>query len=200
MQATNNRFGKIVVTVALMFGILVGSVAAATVAAEAPTDADSLAGHPLVGAWLAMVPGPPDTPAVANPTIFTADGQVMLVAPGTRAEPNGVRVASGGIGTWESTGERSGAFTAVRVLSDADGAYLGTATIEGHLTVSDDGLTNSDTSPESKITIRDPAGNVVSVVPGHRDLQPVTSTRIAVGSATLQSGPGGCGECGPLAS
>ncbi len=199
MHATNSRFGKAVASVALIVGIVIGSVVAATVAAGAPKEVDTLVGHPLVGTWLALVPGQPGAPAVANPTIFTADGQVMLVAPGTRADERGVVVASGGIGTWESTGERSGAFTAVRVLSDADGAYLGTSTIEGHLTVSDDGQTNSDTSPKSKVTIRNPVGEVVQVIEGHRDANPVTSTRITALSTALETGLH-CGDCGPLSS
>ena len=198
MVATTRRFGREIVTVFFLVLLLGGSVFAARVAASADQPAEDLTGHPLVGVWLALVPGAPGTPAVANPTIFTADGQVMLVAPGTRSEQNGVSVASGGIGTWESTGERSGAFTAVRVLSDADGTYLGTATIEGHLTVSEDGQTNSDTSPRSKVTFRNPAGEVAQVVPGYRDLHPVTSTRIVAG-ADREAGPT-CGQCGPLES
>jgi hypothetical protein len=86
---------------------------------------------------------------------------------------------SGWVGSWEPTGERSIQFTAVQVLSDANGAYLGTATVHGHPMVSEDGQTFVDADPASTITIRDPAGNVVTVLSGGA---PVTATRIGVAS------------------
>jgi hypothetical protein len=42
-------------------------------------------------------------------------------------------------------------------------------------------MTFIDDSPESRVTIRDPAGNVVSVIEGARVTQPVTGTLIGVG-------------------
>jgi hypothetical protein len=199
MHTLDSWFGKTVVTGALLVGILVGSLAAATVAAGADQAPEDLSGHPLVGVWLSMVPGAPDAPAVANPTMFTADGKVLLVEPVTQSGPQGVRWASGGMGAWERTDDRSAAFRIVVLLSDADGAYLGTSTIEGTLTVSEDGTTATDTSPASRVTIHDPAGKIVQIIEGHRDLQPVTATRISLISPSFQSGPD-CGTCGPLES
>lgn len=43
-------------------------------------------------------------------------------------------------------------------------------------------MTFIDDSPESHVTIRDPVGNVVSLTEGARVTQPVTGTRIVVGS------------------
>lgn len=43
-------------------------------------------------------------------------------------------------------------------------------------------MTFIDDSPESLVNIRDPAGNVVSVIEGARVAQPVTGTRIVTGS------------------
>jgi len=149
--------------------------------AIAQDTAEDLSGHPFVGAWLALVPAGPDAPPVANVTVNTADGFVTNMAPVARGGPNGVSVASGGVGTWESTGERSARFTMVQVLSNLEGVFLGTVTIDGHPTVSEDGMTFIDDSPESRVTIRDPAGNVVSVIEGARVTQPVTGTLIGVG-------------------
>lgn len=157
------------------------ALAAHAVPAMAQDTAGDLADHPLVGGWLAQVPTAPGAPPVANVTINTADGFVINVAPVVRSGPNGVSVASGGVGMWESAGERSAHFTIVQVLSSLEGTFLGTVTIDGHPTVSEDGMTFIDDSPESLVTIRDPAGNVVSVVEGARVEQPVMGTRIEVG-------------------
>lgn len=128
------------------------------------------------------MPGAPDAPAVANVSINTGDGFVVNMAPVARSGPQGITIASGAAGVWESTGERSSHFTVVQTLSNPDGLYLGTLTIDGFPTVSEDGMTFIDDSPESYVTIRDPAGNVVSVIEGARVAQPVTGTRIVTGS------------------
>ena len=172
---------------------------AAAQVAGASQSSQEMTSHPLVGAWLTMVPGPLAGPAVATPTMFTADGRVVLMGQVTEGGPDGVRWSSDGIGAWERTGERSAEFTIVRVLSDEHGAYLGTLTTQGTLTVSDDGATATDTSPASNVIAHDPAGNIVRVIEGHRDLHPVTATRISVTAHDVQVGPE-CSQCGPLAS
>jgi hypothetical protein len=144
-------------------------------------DAGSAADHPIVGCWLAHVPGAPGVPAAANVTINTVDGFVVNMAPPARVSPNGVTIASGGVGVWESTGERTAHFTVVQVLSAPDGTYLGSLTIDGNPRVSDDGLSFIDDSPESGVTFRDADGNVVNVIEGARVDQPLNGTRIGPG-------------------
>lgn len=198
MVAVSSRYNREFVTVAFLIAILVGSVIAARVA-DASQSSQDIVEHPVVGVWLTMVPGAPGEPTVAAPTMFTADGRVVLMGQVTEGGPDGVRWSSDGIGAWERTGERSAEFTIVRVLSDGNGAYLGTLTTQGTLTVSDDGATATDTSPASSVILHDPAGNIVRVIEGHRDLNPVTATRISVTSRGFQVGPE-CGNCGPLDS
>lgn len=147
-----------------------------------------MAGHPIVGTWLSLVPMAPGTPPVANPTLFSPDGGVVVMAPASRVGPQGVTIASGGVGRWESTGERACRFMTVQVLSNPAGAYLGTLTIEGNLVVSDDGMTVTDSSPESHGTIRDPLGKVISTINGARDKNPVKGTRMDVGSPGYPEG------------
>jgi hypothetical protein len=143
-------------------------------------EVDELAGHPLVGTWLAMVP------AGASPETFFADGTFVASPPIIEPRPEGVTFLSPLIGTWESTGERSGRFTAVQALSDATGAYTGTLTIDGHLEVSEDGQSFVDDSPETTLTVRDAANAVVAVINPYQDgggsIAPVTGIRMGVGS------------------
>jgi hypothetical protein len=157
-------------------------------AAAQDTAAGATAGHPLVGIWLAMVPVTPGAPLVPIPSIYTADGQIVTAWPGTQAGAQGVTFASSVVGTWERTGERAAHFTAVQVLSDANGAFTGTVTIDGHPTVSEDGQTFTDDAPESKLTVRDPAGTIVMVVGGDGSFPPVTATRMGVGSPGFPPG------------
>ena len=142
----------------------------------------SLADHPLTGTWLAMVPVTPGAPLVHIPSIYTADGQVVTAWPVTQVGAQGVAFASSVVGTWEADGERRGHFTAVQVLSDANGAFTGTVTIDGHPEVSEDGRTFTDDWSETKLTVRDPTGNLVMVVGGDGSFPPVTATRMGVGS------------------
>jgi hypothetical protein len=138
--------------------------------------------HPFVGCWLAMVSTAPDVPPVANVSIATADGFIVNMAPVSRVGPNGVTIASGGAGRWESTGERSVHFTTVQVLSNQDGVFLGTLTIDAHPTVNDDGMGFVDDAPDGQATIRDATGAVVSTMPTNRDTNPLLATRVDVGA------------------
>ena len=153
--------------------------------ASAQEGPDSLAGHPLTGTWLAMSNPPlPDAPQAATPSVFGADGTVLLMFPLTQAGPQGAVFNSAAVGTWAADGERRGHFTAVQVLSDANGTYLGTVTIDGYPEVGADGQTFVDDGSKVMVTIRDPAGAVVQQnlptgAPGGR---PVTGTRMGPGS------------------
>ncbi len=167
---------------AIGLGSRVGRVAAQD------TTLDALAGHPLLGNWLAMAnPLVPGDPPVPTPSIFAADGSVVLAFAVSQAGPQGVTFQSAALGTWEPDGERTGHFTAVQVLSDANGAFLGTVTIDGHPTVSEDGQSFVDDAPETTVTIRDPAGAVMTVIPGDSS-PPVRRSRMGVGSPGFPAG------------
>lgn len=89
------------------------------------------------------------------------------------------------VGSWEPISDRGIRFTAVQVLSGGAGALLGTAIVNGHPMVSEDGETFVDDSPESMITIYDPVGSVVTVLSGG---PPVTASRIRAGSVIVPTG------------
>ena len=150
--------------------------------ATAQDASDDLTEHPGVGCWLAMVTMAPDAPPVANVSIVSGDGFIVNMAPVSRTGPQGTTIASGGAGRWETTGERSFHFTTVQVLSDPDGVFLGTLTVDGYPTVSEDGMSFIDDSPESHATLRDPVGTVTSTIEPHRDTNPLMAMRIDVGS------------------
>jgi hypothetical protein len=139
----------------------------------------SLEGHPLVGSWVAM------TPFGASAETFAADGSFVAGYPVVEQGPMGPAYYSSGVGVWESTGARSGHFTAVQAITDASGASLGTLTINGNLDVSEDGQHFVDDSPETTLTYRDASGTVIATITpfqGNGPITPVTGTRMAVGA------------------
>lgn len=165
-------------------GLGAGGLGLALTARGAAAQTD-LANHPLTGTWLAMANPPlPDDPQFAAPSLFAADGSVLLMFPLTQVGPQGVQFNSPYVGTWEPDGERRGHFTAVQLLSDADGAFLGSITVDGYPDVSEDGQTFTDDGSKVMVTIRDPAGAVVQeVLPtGAPNGRPVTGTRMSPGS------------------
>ena len=142
----------------------------------------SLADHPLTGDWMAMAnrrpsPGSPQVPV---PSHYGADGSVLLVFPPTQVGMQGVEFVSPHVGTWEADGERRGHFTTVQPLSDANGAFLGTVTVDGYPEVSADGQTFVDDGSKVMITIRDATGAIVQQMPGAGG-PPVTGIRMAPG-------------------
>jgi hypothetical protein len=160
----------------------------------AQEDADALAGHPLVGTWLAIAPGG------ASPETFSADGSFIASPPILEAGSEGVTFLSPLLGVWESTGERSGHFTAVQALSDASGIYTGSLTIDGYLDVSEDGQSFIDDGPETTLTFRDTANAIVAVIKpyeaGDGSVPPVTAIRMVVDDpgfpeATMEGTPTG---------
>ena len=110
--------------------------------------------------------------------VFSSDGTVITSPQITRAGPQGVSYGSARVGTWEATGERSSHLTIVQLLSDAEGAFAGSLTVDAFQTVSEDGQTfNQDEG--TSITIRDAANNIVDVI---TDGPPAVATRMSVGS------------------
>lgn len=132
-----------------------------------------LSEHPLFGTWMASTPG---GPALST---FAGDGSVVMAVPATADGPLGVVFVSSEVGTWERTGERSAHFTAVQLLSDAQGNLVGTLTIDGYPVVSEDGQTLLDDGTQATFTIRDAAGAVIEENSGG---PPITAVRMAVGA------------------
>ena len=125
----------------------------------------------------------PDDPQFPAPSLFAADGTVLLVFPATQVGPRGVVFNAPVVGVWEADGGRRGHFTAIQLLSDADGASLGSVTIDGYPEVSQDGQAFVDDGAKTMITIRDAGGAVVQqILPtGEPAGRPVTAVRMGVG-------------------
>jgi hypothetical protein len=129
-----------------------------------------MTGHPIVGVWnVKAAPGP-------NVAAFFADGTAILALPTTSIGPQGVQFVTALVGMWEPITTRGVHFTAVQLISDINGTFTGSATVDGHPVVSEDGQTLSDDAPETAVTIRDAAGTTVAVIPGL-----ATAVRMGVG-------------------
>jgi hypothetical protein len=116
----------------------------------------ALTAHPLVGRWLSTM-GLPSKPnaSVAVPSFFGNDGTVMMIFPGTEAARRGLEVKGVALGEWVPVDTRTGHFTAVQVLANLDGAYVGTVTIDGFASIAEDGLSFSVQSNDRLFTVRD---------------------------------------------
>lgn len=153
------------------------TVAAASHPAAAQEVTGDLASHPMVGVWAVMTPGG------VVPQIHGPDGSVISAFAPNYVDPAfGLTFQGPGLGVWEATGERSGHFTLIQALSDANGTYLGTFQFEAHPEVSEDGQTFINRTPQ-RIIVRDAANNVTfdQVLPSD---PPVTATRVG---ATMDS-------------
>ncbi len=149
-------------------------------------DTADLSGHPIVGSWLVTTPG---GPALA---LFAADGSVVQGVQGSQVGVMGVGAdatfVSAEIGTWAPTSDRGAHFTALQVLSSADGTYLGTVTIDGHPVVSEDGQTLVDDGSQAEVTVRDETGAIISILgEGDENLPAITGTRMGVGAPGFAS-------------
>ena len=144
----------------------------------------STADHPLMGMWLAMANAARrgidrQFPA---PSLFAADGTVILgFVPAEIGMEGEIQYTGSPMGVWEPYDEQTGHFTAVQVLADKTGALAGSVTIDGHPKVSEDGMSFVDDGSLVTVTIRDPAGAIVAVVPPSTDGPPVTAIRMHVG-------------------
>jgi hypothetical protein len=123
------------------------------VAQEATLDA--MASHPIVGAWLVLRPSP-------VPVIFAADGTITLGAAPNYLDPTlGVTFQGALLGAWEPVSERGVHLTAMQVLTDADGIYVGTFTMDAHPVVNADGQRFTDTG-QTRFIVRDATNAIVS--------------------------------------
>jgi len=137
--------------------------------------------HPLTGMWLAMAnPGLPENPPFPAPSLFGADGTVVLAFPPSDVGPNGPVLQSSPVGVWEPYDDRTGHFTAVQTLSAPDGTLIGSVTINGFPSVNDDNRTFTDRNDLTHVTIRDASGMVLQEVPPDPNGRKVTGIRMAV--------------------
>jgi hypothetical protein len=143
----------------------------------------ALADHPLTGLWLSMVGLPSNRDvSVVVPTIFGTDGSMVLIYPCTENSETGVQIKGAAIGTWAPVDGRSGHFTTVQVLSDIDGNFLGTITLDGHPVVSDDNETYTVDSNFDLVTIRDSFNAVTRSMAGP-SRNPMHAYRMRPGNA-----------------
>jgi hypothetical protein len=155
------------------------ALAATTRQSNAQADAADMVNRPMVGSWLvASRLGP-------SMTIYGPDGSFLDSGLAIEAGPNGNAFLSSTIGRWEPISERGIHFTAVQVQSDANGNYLGSLTVDGHPTASEDGRTFSDDDPETTLTIRGAEHAIVRVITPYAandgSVPPRTGVRIDVG-------------------
>ncbi len=152
----------------------------ATVAQEATPP--SLAGHPIVGAWLVMNPSVPPN---ASPAVFAADGTLTIAGVASYRDPQRGAVLQGSaVGVWAPTGECGVHVTWVQALSAPDGTYLGTFTLDGYPEVSPDGQSFLDDGTRVRFTVRDAANAVVMEAGGGTGpaTPPVHALRMRVGN------------------
>jgi hypothetical protein len=130
-------------------------------------------GHAFVGTWMATTLG---GLALGQ---FATDGSVVMGLQATQAGPMGVAFVSSEVGRWEPVDERTAHFTAVQILSNADGQFTGTITIDAYPVVSEDGQSILDDGSQGSVTIRDAAHKVVETI---TEPPTVTGVRMAVGA------------------
>ena len=164
------RFGMMATVVFVLIGIVGISRGSVSLAAqEAQAD---FTGHAFVGTWMATTPG---GLALGN---FAADGSVVMGLQASQAGPMGVAFVSSEVGRWEPVDERTAHFTAVQILSNADGQFVGTVTIDAYPVVSEDGQTIIDDGSQGSVTIRDADHKIVETI---TEPPTVTGVRMAVG-------------------
>ncbi|MFT4040749.1 MAG: hypothetical protein QM692_21390 [Thermomicrobiales bacterium] len=141
--------------------------------------------HPLCGTWMAMANPPlPEDPQFPATSLFAADGTVVLVFPTTQRGPGGVEFASAYLGAWEPDSDQRGHFTAVQLISDAEGAFTGSITVDGYPDVNADGQSFFDDGSRSMVTMRDASGAIVNqIMPNGSPAGPgVHGVRMGVGN------------------
>jgi hypothetical protein len=135
-------------------------------------DATDMAGHPLVGSWVALTPGG------AVPQLHGADGSIIAAFPPNYVDPVlGLTYQGSALGRWEADGERRGRFTFIQALSDPSGAYAGTFQLSAEIEASEDGQTWTATSTQARAIARD-AANTVTFDDAITVEPPVTGVRI----------------------
>lgn len=169
-------------------GLLFGASATAAPPAfetggSGSTEALSTASHRLAGRWLSTLglPSRPDV-AVTVPSFFGADGTVVMIFPGMEAEKRGIQVRGVALGDWEPTSFDTGHFTAVQVLANLEGSYIGTVTIDGYAKLDADGIGFSVRNEDHLFVVRDQMNAIVERLAASAT-HPMRGFRMRVGNA-----------------
>jgi hypothetical protein len=165
-------------------GLSAGGVGAALGVRSARAKSLSTADHPLMGVWLALAnpAGQREAPQFPAPSLFAADGTVILgFVPAAIGMDGKIQYTGSPMGVWEPYDEQTGHFTAVQAIADMTGALVGSVTIDGHPKVNADGMTFTDDGSLVTVTVRDPTGKVVNVIPPTKGT-PVTAIKMRVGN------------------
>lgn len=117
------------------------------------------AGPGFVGAWRLTVTEPGNPPLQALTTL-AADGTLINSDPPVSPAGGGgpITVSSAGHGVWHETGPTTAALTFVELDTDAQGHFLGTATISAQITLGADG---DSLLGSFRVTAADPNGKVL---------------------------------------
>lgn len=177
-------------------GMLLGSNAAALpIVANRETggapggEIPPMAQHALTGRWLAMIGLPSNEDmTVAVPTALSADGTAMMIFPGTEAARRGLEIKGVAVGDWEPVSETAGHFTVVQVLSNLNGQYVGTVTVDGEAMLSDDGLSFSVKSNDTFFTVRNQFNEIVEHL-ATSVVNPMRGFRMRAGNAGFPDTP-----------
>lgn len=169
-------------------GLFLGASAAAAAPAfdngsSGGGDLLSTATHPLAGRWLShlALPSRPDVD-VAVPTFFGGDGTVVMIFPGMEAEKRGIQVSGMALGCWEPLSADLGHFTAVQVLANLDGDYIGTVTVDGYAQTDAEGLGFAVRSEDNLFIVRDAGDAIVEELAASAD-HPMRGLKMRVGNA-----------------
>ena len=119
-----------------------------------------MAGHPLVGTWLAGR-APNDITVVH----WGPDGSMATNLPTVGVGADGAITYSDlAMGSWIPVSARGIHFIFTNRTYDATGALTGYFTVEGHPVASEDGMSFWDDGTKATVTIRDPDGTVVQTI------------------------------------
>lgn len=160
------------------------SVASRTQAASARQERKDYSDHVFFGSWFTLaLPSVPGGAAIRGISQNHADGTTNYTFPLTQVGANGVEYVAAMAGTWEPHDDRTGHFTGVQFLSDAEGNLRNIVVVDGYPQVSDDGMSFIDDGHLSTITIHDGTGNVMMVIAPGELPQPVTAVRMTPGNS-----------------
>lgn len=139
------------------------------------------AGHALSGTWLSIIglPSNPNVP-VAVPSTLAPDGTAMFIFPGAEAASHGIEIRGVALGCWEPMSPMAGHFTVIQVLSDLEGAYIGTVTVDGFAILGDDRQSYEVEGSDHLFTVRDRQNTVVDIL-GSSAANPMRGFRMRAG-------------------
>ena len=104
-----------------------------------------------------------------------------MIFPGMEAEKHGVQVRGVALGDWEARFD-TGHFTAVQVLANLEGAYIGTVTIDGYAQLDADGTGFTVRNEDHLFVVRDQANAIIEQLAASAS-HPMRGFRMRAGNA-----------------